>query len=119
MPNRSKALGLVVVTLVTSPLWAGNMRLLQFDRNAQDVTGISLSDAGRNGPVSVMPVQTRISGEQMPVRGMSMEQVESSYGAPLARRAPVGDPPITRWEYQSFIVFFEYKRVIHSVQKRP
>lgn len=53
-----------------------------------------------------------------PSRGMSMVQVERTYGAPTARRAAVGDPPITRWEYGEFIVYFEYKHVIHSVPKR-
>lgn len=53
-----------------------------------------------------------------PSRGMSMNQVAKSYGEPKRRKAPVGDPPITRWEYDSFIVYFEYKHVIHSVPKR-
>ncbi len=53
-----------------------------------------------------------------PTRGMTMRQVESSFGSPLRRRAPVGDPPITRWEYDGFIVYFEHKHVIHSVAKR-
>ncbi|MFK7886001.1 MAG: hypothetical protein AB8G16_03975 [Gammaproteobacteria bacterium] len=53
-----------------------------------------------------------------PARGMSMNQVEKTYGEPSARRAAVGDPPITRWEYGNFIVYFEYKHVIHSVPKR-
>ncbi|NNM20974.1 MAG: hypothetical protein HKO55_06865 [Gammaproteobacteria bacterium] len=57
--------------------------------------------------------------QSIPTRGMTMESVEASYGSPTSRRAPVGDPPITRWEYQQFIVYFEYKRVIHSVAKRP
>jgi hypothetical protein len=53
-----------------------------------------------------------------PERGMSMNQVEKTYGVPANRRASVGDPPITRWEYNEFIVYFEYKHVIHSVPKR-
>lgn len=53
-----------------------------------------------------------------PTRGMSMNQVEQTFGSPVARRAAVGDPPITRWEYGEFIVYFEYKHVIHSVPKR-
>lgn len=53
-----------------------------------------------------------------PERGMSMNQVEQTYGTPETRRAAVGDPPITRWEYNEFIVYFEYKHVIHSVPKR-
>ncbi|MEM6640251.1 MAG: hypothetical protein AAF610_10140 [Pseudomonadota bacterium] len=54
----------------------------------------------------------------VPTRGMSMAQVEKSFGSPVARRSAVGDPPITRWEYGEFIVYFEYKHVIHAVAKR-
>ncbi len=54
----------------------------------------------------------------MPDKGMSMASVEQRYGAPSGRRAPVGNPPITRWEYPGFIVFFEYSHVVHSVVKR-
>ena len=33
------------------------------------------------------------------------------------RVAAVGNPPITRWEYPSFVVFFENNIVLHSVVK--
>lgn len=58
------------------------------------------------------------SGDGRPTRGMSKTSVESKYGAPSTIRAPVGDPPITRWEYRDFVVFFEYDKVIHAVRKR-
>lgn len=53
-----------------------------------------------------------------PTRGMTQASVESRYGTPVSREAEVGEPPISRWEYQDFVVFFEYDRVIHSVRKR-
>ncbi len=53
-----------------------------------------------------------------PTRGMSQERVQAEYGSPQSTRAPVGDPPITRWEYPGFVVFFEYDKVIHAVTKR-
>jgi hypothetical protein len=53
-----------------------------------------------------------------PTRGMTQASVESEFGKPVSRDAAVGEPPISRWEYQGFIVFFEYDRVIHSVKKR-
>ena len=56
--------------------------------------------------------------EPRPTRGMSQASVQSKFGSPAAVRAPVGDPPITRWEYQDFVVFFEYDKVIHAVIKR-
>lgn len=54
----------------------------------------------------------------LPERGTSMSQVEARYGDPVSQSPPVGDPPITRWEYPDFIVYFEYSLVIHSVEKR-
>ena len=53
-----------------------------------------------------------------PARGMTQAKVESTYGSPDSVRSPVGDPPISRWEYAEFVVFFEYDRVIHAVKKR-
>ncbi len=50
-----------------------------------------------------------------PARGMSMDKVEATYGAPTNRATPVGEPPITRWEYPGFTVYFEHQYVIHTV----
>jgi hypothetical protein len=54
---------------------------------------------------------------ERPSRGMSMEKVEGTWGQPQDRQNAVGDPPISRWEYPEFIVYFEYTRVIHAVRK--
>jgi len=53
-----------------------------------------------------------------PTRGMTQARVEQQYGSPTAKQSAVGDPPITRWDYAGFVVFFEHDRVIHSVTKR-
>ncbi|HEX6992846.1 MAG TPA: hypothetical protein VF339_01735 [Gammaproteobacteria bacterium] len=58
------------------------------------------------------------TASERPTRGMTMARVESRFGAPITKEAPVGDPPITRWEYPDFIVYFEYEHVIHSVVRR-
>jgi len=50
-----------------------------------------------------------------PVRGMTMDQVQSKFGEPTSKVPAVGNPPITRWEYPGFIVYFEHSHVIHSV----
>lgn len=52
---------------------------------------------------------------QGPSRGMSMEKVEATFGAPSERIPPVGEPPITRWKYPGFEVYFEHQLVIHTV----
>jgi hypothetical protein len=59
------------------------------------------------------------AGIETPVRGMSMAQVETRFGAPAERYAPVGQPPITRWVFPTFVVYFEYQHVIHAVATRP
>ncbi len=53
-----------------------------------------------------------------PTRGMSQDSVQANFGSPQSITAAVGEPPISRWEYSGFVVFFEYDRVIHSVTKR-
>jgi hypothetical protein len=51
----------------------------------------------------------------VPGRGLTMAQVEQRFGAPAERLAAIGQPPITRWVYPSFVVYFEHQLVIHSV----
>ncbi|HEV2212755.1 MAG TPA: hypothetical protein VGS99_05345 [Gammaproteobacteria bacterium] len=54
---------------------------------------------------------------QMPVRGMDMANVEHIFGAPLEKQDAVGKPPITRWVYADYVVYFEYNKVLHTVLK--
>ncbi len=51
----------------------------------------------------------------VPSRGLTMAQVEQRYGAPTNRIAAVGQPPISRWVYPAFVVYFEHNLVIHAV----
>jgi hypothetical protein len=52
-----------------------------------------------------------------PTRGATMARVENNFGTPLSKQPAVGDPPISSWEYPDFTVYFEYDRVLHSVDK--
>jgi hypothetical protein len=61
----------------------------------------------------------REAAGERPARGMRMSTVEARFGAPQNRHAAVGDPPITRWDYAGFAVFFEHDRVIHAVATAP
>lgn len=54
---------------------------------------------------------------ERPARGTTMARVESRWGTPTNREGPVGQPPITRWEYPDFIVFFEHSHVVHAVRR--
>ncbi len=58
------------------------------------------------------------ASQSLPERGTTMQSVESRFGAPAQRRGAVGDPPIARWDYDGFVVYFEHDRVIHAVVRR-
>ena len=64
----------------------------------------------------------RVQEETMalPARGMSMDQVQASFGAPADRLDPRGGqkrqwPTINRWRYPNFVVYFEKNKVIDAV----
>jgi hypothetical protein len=67
--------------------------------------------------------QPAANAPALPTRGMDMANVEHIYGAPLEKLAPVPakgtrmHPPITRWIYPTFVVYFEYDHVVHAVTK--
>jgi hypothetical protein len=60
-------------------------------------------------------IAVRDAGVAAPSRGMTMSQVASKFGDPLTKVAAVGSPPISRWEYSGFVVYFERDHVIHAV----
>ncbi len=72
-------------------------------------------------------LRTKVRQEQgmnLPHRGMTMAQVERQYGAPVRKLQTRGGdsakhPPINRWEYANYIVYFERNHVIHSVITTP
>jgi hypothetical protein len=60
-------------------------------------------------------VSVRPSDIDRPAKGMNMRTVEARFGAPQDRHEAVGNPPITRWDYPLFTVYFEHEYVIHAV----
>lgn len=57
------------------------------------------------------------SNVQTPGRAWSQAKVQENFGNPSSRRGPVGDPAITVWNYETFSVYFEQDRVLHSVKR--
>lgn len=54
-------------------------------------------------------------GVLRPVGGMRMERVLEKFGEPKSRIPAVGEPPITRWVYDEFTVYFENRHTITAV----
>jgi len=57
-------------------------------------------------------------GPQRPGRGMKMDEVLQRFGEPRQRLPAVGEPPITRWIYDGYTVYFEHEYTITSVLSR-
>ena len=65
--------------------------------------------------------RVQAAGEvRLPKRGTSMAAIEADFGRPTRKHPAVGSggaktPPITRWDYPTFSVYFENAHVVNSV----
>ncbi|MDH3712593.1 MAG: hypothetical protein OET44_01955 [Gammaproteobacteria bacterium] len=73
-----------------------------------------MASFGAQAETVSMP-DARAAGAELPGRGLSMDVVEEQFGAPARVLDAVGEPPITRWVYPDFTVYFEHQFVIHPV----
>ena len=80
--------------------------------------GFGVSGHAQNLDMSARDQSSTFDQAGKPTRGMTQERVQATYGSPQNTRSAVGEPPISRWEYANFVVFFEYDKVIHAVSKR-
>lgn len=91
--------------------------------NIFGLTALLLTFAPVQAEVIEVPVGSQQNAQldiSLPRTGTNAESVEKAFGKPLVVGAAVGEPPISRWEYADYYVYFEYDHVIHSVIKhRP
>ena len=83
------------------------------------LTAVAAPVIARADTLDVQKPAHRVSAN-LPRRGMSMAQVEKRFGAPVDKLPTAGGdaprhPPINRWRYNGYTVYFERNRVIHSV----
>jgi len=57
-------------------------------------------------------------GVMRPRSGASMTDVVAGFGEPSSKKDAIGEPPITRWVYPQYTVYFEHDRVIDVVVHR-
>ncbi|WP_223670733.1 hypothetical protein [Kangiella shandongensis] len=77
--------------------------------------GIGLNTAKADEVKVPVTQQGEQKNVQVPKQGVSKSYVEQKFGTPSRVEGPVGDPPITKWIYDGYTVYFEYDHVIHSV----
>lgn len=82
---------------------------------------LTVTANANNGDLyTATPISQQSAGRTIakPSRGMNMTQVEAKFGSPTQNLAPTGTPPIARWIYDGFTVYFEHQHVIHAVKHR-
>lgn len=92
------------------------MRLFSIPALALVCLGISLNAVADELQIpDDAPQMGESPSMEMPAKGMHEDKVRAKFGEPNRIIPPVGDPPITRWVYDDYTVYFEYSYVIHSV----
>ena len=76
----------------------------------------ALASLGAQADTVSMP-DSAAAGADLPGRGLTMDVVEERYGAPTRVIDAVGDPPITRWVYPQYTIYFEGEYVIQPVPR--
>jgi hypothetical protein len=79
------------------------------------LVGLMYATQTASSETLLIPVGQQQQGLSLPTTGMSEQQVIESFGKPQSIGAAVGEPPIVRWRYEGFTVYFETGHVIHSV----
>lgn len=69
----------------------------------------------RGTVLSVPAEEAAPTPQSLPQRSMTKAQVRRQFGSPKHIHAAIGEPPITRWDYPEFRVYFEYDLVLHAV----
>ncbi|KAA9133186.1 hypothetical protein F3N42_02170 [Marinihelvus fidelis] len=65
--------------------------------------------------VLILDEVRQVESMALPINGLSKADVEAKFGTPREKHNAVGNPPITRWDYESYSVYFEYDLVLYTV----
>ena len=107
---------LLIVFVLSLPAYSAVAGEWRYD-NA--VTVESVTPAATSTPAQAQPLMvstaTRNYAGPVPTNNMTMASVRTQFGQPNSEAVPVGKPPINRWYYDNYTVYFELDRVIISV----
>ncbi len=76
---------------------------------------IALMTSNTYADVLIIDRVNKIQNFDLPKRGSTKTQVLEQFGEPENKKAAIGEPPISVWQYPDFSVYFERNWVINSV----
>ena len=79
------------------------------------ITLLTLFAGTATADVLILDEVRQASRMDLPGNGQTMAEVEAKQGSPQKRHPAVGDPPISRWDYERFSIYFEHDRVLSTV----
>jgi hypothetical protein len=82
--------------------------------------GISFSLINKRNVIGLLSIfclctSFALYSDNFPEKGLKMEEVKAQFGSPIKQNPAIGKPPIIRWDYSNYSVYFEKEYVIHSV----
>lgn len=87
----------------------------QYDGQGSGGNGLPAGETGTPAGVSPTPARDL---RNAPVNAMTMPVVRETFGDPERILDGVGEPPIARWQYPEYVVYFENELVIIAVAGR-
>ena len=110
----------VAAVFLLFPDFAGAAGGWRYANSPTSNTGAEEPEPMNSVTSAITPGQT---GEKMPpkyagstpLNNMPMARVREQFGQPATSAPAVGEPPIIRWYYAQYTVYFEFDRVITSV----
>ncbi len=93
--------------------WTGDAAQWRYTEGGDPITTTAVPPiATQDAPTGT---RTPDSKAAMPRNNMSMSAVRDKFGKPQDEVPAVGEPPISRWRYSAYTVYFERDRVIVAV----
>lgn len=104
-----------ISTSLFAPLLAGSLLLAPALSQAEELSIFGTQTPDGGSTTTRISVGSNDSTILRPLRGQNKQSVTAEFGEPSEIIAAVGEPPISRWVYADYTVYFEYEYVIHSV----
>lgn len=114
---KNEPLALIVSLLAITLLHSGINQAQEMPGQESTSSDTTTPMQQHSGDTLMIPIgsQGQEATIKTPAKGLKQADVRNQYGEPESATDAVGEPPISRWNYPQFTVYFEGESVVHSV----